>query len=115
MCGDTMSKIEVLSGSDLQDIEQWEHLLEEIPHADVYFLPQYAGIYERKGDGTSHCFVYQSDDGIVLYSFCCVASMIYVYFKILMSVMTLQPLMVMEGQFIFLPMNLPYIDLSKIF
>lgn len=69
MCGDTMSKIEVLSGSDLQDIERWEHLLEEIPRADVYFLPQYAGIYVRKGDGTSHCFVYQSDDGIVLYSF----------------------------------------------
>jgi len=40
-----------------------------MPDADVYFLPQYARVYERKGDGKAHCFAYHSKDGMILYPF----------------------------------------------
>ena len=59
----------VLIGSQMRDFQRWEDLSQNIPHADVYFLPQYAQIYERKGDGSAHCFVYCSVNGLVLYPF----------------------------------------------
>jgi len=60
---------EVLIGSQMRDFQQWEGLCQNIPHADIYFSPQYASIYERKGDGAAHCFVYRSANGLVLYPF----------------------------------------------
>jgi hypothetical protein len=41
----------------------------KIPHADVYFLPEYSHIYQRHGDGEALCFVLESEDGLVLYPF----------------------------------------------
>jgi hypothetical protein len=64
-----MGSVEVLVGLRPEEFRRWEDLCQNIPHADVYFLPQYAQIYERKGDGTAHCFVYCSADGMVLYPF----------------------------------------------
>jgi len=60
---------EVLIGSQMRDFWRWQDLSQKIPHADVHFLPQYAQIYERRGDGTAHCFVYRSANGLVLHPF----------------------------------------------
>ena len=64
-----MAQSEVLIESRQRDVQHWEHLCQAIPGADVYFLPQYAQIYERKGDGVVNCFVYRSTSGLVLYPF----------------------------------------------
>jgi hypothetical protein len=67
--GDTIAQSEVLIVSEQRDVQHWEHLCQGIPGADVYFLPQYAQIYARKGDGIAHCFIYRSANGLVLYPF----------------------------------------------
>lgn len=64
-----MGSVEVLVGLRPEEFQRWERLCQDIPHADVYFSPQYAQIYERKGDGAAHCFIYRSANGLVLYPF----------------------------------------------
>lgn len=67
--GDIVMKSEVLVGSEQGDFQRWEALWRGIPHADIYFSPHYAQIYERNGDGHARCFVYRSDNCTAIYPF----------------------------------------------
>ena len=53
------------------DLREWNHLLSHLPcdQQDVYFTPEYYALYEQNGDGKACCFVYEEDEGIVLYPF----------------------------------------------
>ncbi len=51
------------------DEAKWHEYLGAISHKQLVHFPRYARIYERYGDGTGQCFVYECDGGIVLYPF----------------------------------------------
>ena len=64
-----MRDSEVLVAGNAIDRERWRGICQNLPNSDVYYLPEYALIYERNGDGVARCFVHKSDHGVVLYPF----------------------------------------------
>ena len=54
-----------------KDAKEWNELLSQLPieQQDVYFTPEYYGLYEAYGDGEAICFVYQDREKIALYPF----------------------------------------------
>jgi hypothetical protein len=48
---------------------EWQQALARLPHADVYFLPQYHHLHEANGEGTAHCFVAEQDNNVLVYPF----------------------------------------------
>jgi predicted N-acyltransferase len=63
-----MANFEVLSS---EDGLKWNAYLQKLSleQRDIYFTPEYYQIYEDFGFGKSQCFVYQTQEGIVLYPF----------------------------------------------
>ena len=55
----------------LSEKDEWSKLLEKLPieQQDVHYTPDYYELYERNGDGTAICFVYEENDAFVLYPF----------------------------------------------
>jgi hypothetical protein len=47
---------------------KWDNLVKEYD-LDVYFTPQYCGVWEEYGDGKANLFFYESNFGVVLYPF----------------------------------------------
>lgn len=50
---------------------QWMDYLNLLPEGlqDVYFFPEFYELFEKKGHGKAHCFVYEHADKFVLYPF----------------------------------------------
>ncbi len=63
-----MSDLLVLT---LEDSIKWNEYLALLPieHQDVYFTPEYYGLYESNGDGIAKCFVFEKDGDIALFPF----------------------------------------------
>ncbi len=51
------------------DETAWHRYLGSIPHKTLVHYPCYARVYERYGDGTVECFVYEDGDSLVLYPY----------------------------------------------
>lgn len=51
------------------DSERWERYLQAIPGGQLVHTPRYTRLYERYGDGTGECFVYEAAEGIALYPY----------------------------------------------
>jgi hypothetical protein len=53
----------------LDDAAEWGEWLAQAGSQDVYFLPEYARVWESIEGGTSHLFVHGNEDGVLLYPF----------------------------------------------
>ncbi len=55
----------------LEEKEEWSKLLGKLPfdQHDIHYTPEYYELYERNGDGTAICFVYEKNDDVALYPF----------------------------------------------
>lgn len=55
----------------LQDRVQWDEALNQLPveRQDIYFTPEYYQLYEKNGDGKTHCFVFEHNGDLALYPF----------------------------------------------
>jgi len=55
----------------LKDRVEWGAYLNSLPllMQDVYYIPEYYEIYEKNGDGSARCFVYEHQDNLALYPF----------------------------------------------
>ena len=55
----------------LKDRVEWGAYLNRLPilMQDVYYIPEYYEIYEKNGDGSARCFVYEYQDNLALYPF----------------------------------------------
>jgi len=63
-------RYEILSYEDVEQRQKWQALCQRFDDIDIYYLPEYAYLFELKGDGKAHCFVYyDGPDHIVLYPF----------------------------------------------
>ncbi|MSP81051.1 MAG: GNAT family N-acetyltransferase [Rhodospirillales bacterium] len=51
------------------DEAQWNAALAPIVQKALVHFPRYARVYERYGDGTAECFVYEDGSGVVLYPY----------------------------------------------
>jgi hypothetical protein len=55
----------------LKDREEWWAYLKKLPASmqDAYYTPEYYELYEKNGDGTGLCYVYEDRNGLALYPF----------------------------------------------
>lgn len=55
----------------LSDSLEWGKFQKKLPaeEFDVYFTPEYYSLYQKYGDGEACCFVFETDEGFVLYPF----------------------------------------------
>ncbi len=61
---------EILSYDDPTQREKWRSICRSFKEIDIFFYPEYVYLFELKGDGKAHCFVYYDGDrGIVIYPF----------------------------------------------
>jgi hypothetical protein len=49
------------------DESAWHSYLDRIPSKGLVHFPSYTRVYERYGDGSGECFVYEDGDSVVLY------------------------------------------------
>ena len=61
-----MKHTSVLTSSDSK---RWRAYLQKLPDKDFTFFPEYVRIYQQCGEGEAECFVYEDDDGLVLYPY----------------------------------------------
>lgn len=63
-----MSNYRLLS---LADSEEWSNYIKKLPieQQDVYFTPEYYGLYEANGDGEARCFVFEHGGDLALFPF----------------------------------------------
>jgi len=61
-----MPNVSVLT---LSDSERWRRYLQKFTTKDFTFFPEYVGIYEKFGEGKAECFVYEDDDGLILFPY----------------------------------------------
>lgn len=61
-----MKSIEVI---DLDQKDTWRKLVEETPHKDIHFLPEYLTSLSKHIKASCHLFVYRIDDFYILYPF----------------------------------------------
>ncbi len=61
-------KIKIL---DLSDKDLWKSSFSDLPvrQQDIYYRPEHYELYERKGDGKAHCFLFEKDGEVALYPF----------------------------------------------
>ena len=50
---------------------EWNDFLKRLPiqQQDIYYTPEYYGVYEKYGDGTAQCFVFEHKGDIAIYPF----------------------------------------------
>lgn len=61
---------EVLSYDNPEDRQKWRSICQSFKEIDIFYYPEYVHLFERKGDGKAHCFVYyEGGNGIVIYPF----------------------------------------------
>jgi serine/alanine adding enzyme len=48
---------------------EWRGYLGLVAQKQLVHFPRYARVYERYGDGTAECFVYEGDEGLVVYPY----------------------------------------------
>ncbi|MDD3579944.1 MAG: peptidoglycan bridge formation glycyltransferase FemA/FemB family protein [Desulfobacca sp.] len=61
---------EVLSYDNLAEREKWRSLCQRFKDIDIFYYPEYAYLFQLKGDGQAKCFVYyESDEDVVIYPF----------------------------------------------
>ena len=53
----------------LDDVAEWSEWLAEVGLQDVYFLPEYARVWESIEGGTSYLYILENEDGVFLYPF----------------------------------------------
>ena len=53
----------------LREEASWRALADSFPRPDLAQTPRFSRVYQHKGDGRAECFVYQDDDGRVLYPY----------------------------------------------
>lgn len=55
----------------LSEAAEWKQYFNCLPsnRRDIYFTPEYNALYEKHGDGTAQCFVFEDDKGMALYPF----------------------------------------------
>ena len=56
---------------NLSDADLWKSYLYQLPkkQRDIYFTPEYYGLYENLGDGEAMCFVFIDENHFALYPF----------------------------------------------
>ena len=65
-----MRSFDILSYEDPRQREEWRSICRTFKEIDIFFYPEYVYLFELKGDGKAHCFVYyDGDNGIVIYPF----------------------------------------------
>jgi serine/alanine adding enzyme len=66
----TAGNYEVLTYDDPEQREKWRALYGRFQNIDVSYLPEYAYLFELKGEGRACCFVYrEADEDVVIYPF----------------------------------------------
>ncbi len=63
-----MSNYKILT---LAEKDEWSRYLSNLPidQQDIYFTSEYYELYEKNGDGTAQCFVFEKEGEIALYPF----------------------------------------------
>jgi len=66
----TPGSFQVLSYDNPKDRQKWRSICQSFKEIDIFYYPEYVYLFERKGDGKAHCFVYyDGENGIVIYPF----------------------------------------------
>jgi hypothetical protein len=61
---------EVLSYDNPEERQKWRSICHNFKEIDIFYYPEYVYLFQLKGDGQAHCFVYyEGEDGIVIYPF----------------------------------------------
>jgi hypothetical protein len=53
----------------VEQAEQWNEHLQQVPRSDIYFTAEYCRIYEENGDGKAQLFVYRRGGEFVCYPY----------------------------------------------
>jgi hypothetical protein len=66
-----MSSIYEYNILDLSSSQEWNKYLQRVPieQRDTYYTPEYYSLYEKLGDGSARCFVFENEGYIALYPF----------------------------------------------
>ncbi|WP_046174494.1 lipid II:glycine glycyltransferase FemX [Domibacillus indicus] len=53
----------------IQDKEQWQYYINQMPSADIYFTAEYCHIYENNREGQAQLFVYEDGSSCICYPY----------------------------------------------
>jgi len=60
---------EVLSYHNPEERQRWRAICQGFQDIDVFYYPEYVYLFELKGEGKARCFVYNDDQGTVIFPF----------------------------------------------